>query len=148
MLLNERTALSTGATNIPMASLDDATVAGYASMIMEVRKQLTAELPPAYLYDPVFDVLLSLCGCVAQQRSLTGDELCKCSSAAPNSTRRWLRALEDMKLVHECAGRYRLTRNGRDLMTRTFTCLAPHAQADEGLVADLPSATRAHPDHA
>lgn len=91
-----------------------------ARAILAVRQRLGASLPGGFLYDPVFDILLTLYVADAERRVLRQEDMCRSGYAAPNSTRRWITALLDEGLIREEAEHYGLTERAREMLERAL----------------------------
>ncbi|WP_267393529.1 MULTISPECIES: hypothetical protein [unclassified Sphingomonas] len=96
-------------------------VAAAARATVAMRRHLGASLPEGFLYDPVFDILLTLCVAEADGRSMHEDDLCQITQAAPNSTRRWIAALLGAALIREEGRRFHLTERARAIIEQALS---------------------------
>lgn len=96
-------------------------VAAAARATVAMRRHLGASLPEGFLYDPVFDILLTLCVAEADGRTMNEDDLCQIAQAAPNSTRRWIAALLGAALIREEGRRFHLTERARAMIEQALS---------------------------
>jgi hypothetical protein len=92
-----------------------------ARAMSAMRRHLGASLPEGFLYDPVFDILLTLCVAEADGRPMREDDLCKIAQAAPNSTRRWIAALLGAALIRQDGRHVHLTERARAMIEQALS---------------------------